>query len=220
MSKYKNIEDLKNARSWKRADNYAGYNFSEYVVAFSQNRDSDALTRANFKACLEKLGGESEDSLDDSAEVVVSHSGHWAVGWVEQILVHKKAAKKLEVLRNILNDFEDYPVIDDSALSEEEEEERQETWESCDDSMISDVLKYFESIGLSEDARDALEKDQIFREMVQDMYIEDTYCSGLDDAWAIRNNDFQRYYSSMMSGRGNPSEYVDLIKKINKELLK
>ena len=93
------------------------------VVSCGTNRDADCLTRSNFIAALEILGGESED-------VEVHRFGHWACGWFEIIIVRpdSPAAKEAEEIEAAL---ENYPVLDDTAFSELETEEADETWRVC-----------------------------------------------------------------------------------------
>ncbi len=48
---------------WQRPNSYMGPDHYGYFVGPGQNRDSDALSRSNFRVALEKLGGESECGL-------------------------------------------------------------------------------------------------------------------------------------------------------------
>lgn len=109
---------------WTLPSNYAGAEWPDHYVFLGQHRDSDALVRANFKAGLKALGGETDT-------VLVIHEGHWAVGWVEWIAIHKDDHKALELADDIMASLEDYPVVDDDAFSAEEDEEAQEVWTNC-----------------------------------------------------------------------------------------
>jgi hypothetical protein len=100
---------------WERPDNYMGKDFSDFVVVVGRSRDSDLYAESNFEVALERLGGEDEES-----GVLVARSGHWAVGWVECLLVHTKATAKLKIAYEIKESLDRYPVLDDSDLSERE----------------------------------------------------------------------------------------------------
>ena len=50
------------------------------VLPTYQTRDSEHLTKSNFEAALEMLGGEGDD-------VEVHRFGHWGPGWFEIIIV-------------------------------------------------------------------------------------------------------------------------------------
>lgn len=78
------------------------------------------LTTSNFRAILDMLGGESET-------VEVHRFGHWGPGWLEIILAAPEHAEYVEEIRRGLDD---YPVIDESLMAEEEAEEEAEAWES------------------------------------------------------------------------------------------
>ena len=61
--------------------NYTGETeFPGLYVVVCQNRDSDCLTRSNFRMALKRLGGESDS-------VVFHRFGHWACGWWEALCV-------------------------------------------------------------------------------------------------------------------------------------
>lgn len=94
---------------WKAAPNYGGDDFSNYYVVYTKHRDSDALTESNFDKALEMLGGENEE-----AGVIVARANHWAVGWVENLLVRQDATEKVAIAQEIENKLEDYPILDES----------------------------------------------------------------------------------------------------------
>lgn len=110
---------------WSRPNNYMGPNHYGYYVGPGQNRDSDALERSNFRVALERLGGESVCECEDdcSCAVQVIRDSHWAVGWIEYILVHESAADKVAILEEIQSDLDSYPVLDEDDFSQEEQDE-------------------------------------------------------------------------------------------------
>ena len=95
----------KHLKKWTYPENYFGSSFNEYYRAgVGQSRDSGMLERANFQAML------------------VERAGHWAVGWVESILILETDEKSLKIADDIMADFDDYPVIDEMLYSEMEYE--------------------------------------------------------------------------------------------------
>jgi hypothetical protein len=89
------------------------------VLLVTRTRDSDALTRANFKSVL-------ADLQEKKIEFDVHRFGHWGPGWVEIIVVppaHALYAEKLE--ESLL----DYPVFDEGALGNEENEDKERAWD-------------------------------------------------------------------------------------------
>ena len=109
---------------WEVPDNWFGEHWHGWFVGLSQNRDSDALDRSNFRAALEALGGESET-------VQVVREGHWAVGWIEWIAIHESDERALSIQYEIEGSLQDYPVLDESDWCEEESEEANEVWSNC-----------------------------------------------------------------------------------------
>jgi len=112
---------LLEANRWRRADNYAGETFEDYYVIVGRSRDSNILEEANFEAALERLGGE------DDVNVVIARASHWAVGWVESLLVSDTAPDEiLEEAEQILEDLQAYPILDEEIYVEKEEEKMRE----------------------------------------------------------------------------------------------
>ncbi len=129
---------------WKHPDSYAGHDpIGDYQVC-GQSRDSDALERSNyvriFQDMLKKaieLGqpeGLQSDYLEDEPKqwVYDFRAHHWAVGWVEQVILRASAPEELiKFLEEIRDALADYPVYDESHFSELEYEEANEYWASC-----------------------------------------------------------------------------------------
>lgn len=83
----------------------------DWLVVYGQHRDSEQLVRSNFRSILKALGGESRS-------VAIERFGHWAVGWVESILVSPGAKKKLERAQEVMEALRDYPVVDEEDYSQ------------------------------------------------------------------------------------------------------
>lgn len=103
---------------WKYPRDYFGESFEGYYIVAGRHRDSDHLQNSNFDVALEMLGGEDED-----AGVIVARSNHWAVGWIEELLVSKDAPDKIAIAEEIERKLEDYPLLDDEDFSRREYEE-------------------------------------------------------------------------------------------------
>ena len=93
---------------WKHASNYMGEDLTDYYIVVSKHRDSDYYNQSNFDVALKRLGGECEPN------VIIAHFGHWAVGWIEQILVHKDASETtIMEAEHIVDELEEYPILDE-----------------------------------------------------------------------------------------------------------
>lgn len=91
----------------------------DWFIIVAQHRDSDSLTRSNFQVLLKRLGGEGE-------RVAVERANHWAVGWVEYLMVHPHNRQGLRVAIQAHCSAYDYPVLDESHWSELEYNEAYE----------------------------------------------------------------------------------------------
>lgn len=160
--KYSHIE------LWTRASNYSGEDLSDYYVGLSQSRDSDYMTRANFDALLDRLGGESKS-------VRVARFGHWGCGWAETILVHKRATAKLKILNEAMTTLEDYPVLDDSLYAEYEREYFDETFNFYASDFERQLQIYLND--------SFLEQTDELEPVLRALYQADADYRGLEDAY-------------------------------------
>lgn len=102
---------------------FAQFDRREYYVAIGQHRDSDTLTRSNFRCMLKALNGESDT-------VLVIRDTHWAVGWVEAIYIHESDTARCVIADELLTALQDYPVIDESDWSDLQCDEAGAYWVS------------------------------------------------------------------------------------------
>lgn len=132
-------------KKWTLPDSYAGAWWPEHYVFLGQHRDSDALTRSNFRTALEKLGGERVEWVEELGKdidmVIVVRESHWAVGRVEWIGIHESNVEGIRLAEEMESEIEQYPCLDESDYSELEDEECAETWTNCYDA--TERLRYF-----------------------------------------------------------------------------
>lgn len=167
-------------KKYEAPDNYAGEHYFDYYTTLGQCRDSDCLTRANFSALLEKLGGESKT-------VIVARSSHWAVGWVESIYIHESDSKALKLADELMKKYEGYPVIDEDTLCEVEDEEIKSTIKNYTDEFRNEICNL---VGLEFDSLTKKEKQEIDTLIYQVMYEDEGY-RGVEDAWVDAESIFR-----------------------------
>lgn len=106
---------------------YWGENGAWLVVA-GRHRDSDSVEESNFRSMLRDLGGEGEF-------VAVERENHWAVGWVEHLLLHPDATELVAKAEEWREGLEDYPVYDEEDWSKLE-------WDSFHEYAASELKQY------------------------------------------------------------------------------
>ena len=111
------METYNNLSKWQYASNYGGEDFSDHYVVYTQHRDSDTLERSNFRVLVREL----EDAYPEST--YIARSGHWAVGWVEQLLIEETNYNALALAEILLEKINDYPVLDEFDWSDLQVEE-------------------------------------------------------------------------------------------------
>ena len=125
----------KHLTPWKHPADYGGFSPDGDYVILSVHRDSDCLDRSNWIRACEILGaedynaehphyGRTADDYPDRPNVYTFRAGHWAVGWVEYLLVRYDAPDSvLTEAREIVCSLADYPVLDESHYSDMEHDE-------------------------------------------------------------------------------------------------
>lgn len=104
-----------------------------------RHRDSEILDNSNFESATELLGGESEDN-----GVIIARAGHWAVGWVETLMIHKDAPHELlDKAEELLAALERYPVVDEDDYSEREYEYYSNYAEQEQERLAEAMAKHF-----------------------------------------------------------------------------
>jgi len=128
-------ELLEEARQAGQPVGYTG-DREDWLVAYSITRDSDLLTRANWEALTARL--------KDVPGWAVERFDHWAVGWLDYLLV-KPGSPAQKVAEEALEALESYPILDEEVLARLEAEEAREVWGVLTEAERREML---EKVGL------------------------------------------------------------------------
>lgn len=129
------LEILK-SRKWEHPRDYGGFSPDGDYVICGRSRDSDALEESNYRSLYRDLKCEPWNARDDEfyderPAVYDFRQGHWAVGWVETMLVREDADEDLLIrVAEIVAGLEDYCVYDEQDFSDLESEQAQDYWET------------------------------------------------------------------------------------------
>lgn len=122
--------DTLRAAQWETPSSYAGFNPVGDVLVLSINRDSDALGRSNW-AVGGTLLREAAEAAGAPESVYDWRASHWAVGWVDYLMVKRDAPESvLEAAAEILDSLSDYPALSDDHWSDLEWTEASDYWAS------------------------------------------------------------------------------------------
>lgn len=98
-------------------------------------RDSDCLSRSNYRCMIQLLGGKGTEGAKGNQEindnVAIEEASHWAVGWIQYLIINPAHAESVKIATEAIERLEDYPVLDESDYSELEQEEATEVWKNC-----------------------------------------------------------------------------------------
>ena len=106
-------------KKWSRVENYIGESYNDYYVLLSRHRDSGLVEESNFQSALKALNGKSDT-------VKIIRAKHWAVGWIEVILIHESDKEAIEKGNEIEESLKSYPIFNDEDFYERESEKRDE----------------------------------------------------------------------------------------------
>jgi len=124
---------------WTTPQDYCGFNPVGHFLLYSRNRDSSILENCNYSAIMrELLAVASSEPEPESGEnwVYDFRASHWAVGWVEYILIRPDAPKSvINEAESIACALSGYPVFSDDEYS---------------DAQYTEIYHYWERIGTRE----------------------------------------------------------------------
>lgn len=132
---------------WETSEDYAGFDPVGHILVASQHRDSDALTRSNYRCASARLikAAGLEDYIDPDvpgAPVYDWRAGHWAVGWVEYLMVRPDAPQAvLDEAQAIADALAGYPALDDEDWSALEYEEVCRYWSAMSVRHRAEVIR-------------------------------------------------------------------------------
>ena len=117
---------------WTRPDSYFGADWTGHYPIISAHRDSDCLERSNYRVALAILRAiETEECPAYDYPLQIAHERHFAVGWVDTILIDKDCLSLVKAADELLARLETYPVLDEEDWSNLEFETAATCWENC-----------------------------------------------------------------------------------------
>ena len=136
---------------WESPDSYAGHNPIGDYTLYGRTRDSSIMENSNYELILEELTDLAEqfDKLrgDDEPFVYDFRAGHWACGWVEEIIIRQDAPKQIiDRAKEIQAALSDYPVYSDDDYSERQWDEMFRYWNDID---IKERVEWLQESGES-----------------------------------------------------------------------
>lgn len=153
---------------WKMPDSYFGFNPVGDFCVYLRTRDSDTLVNSNWEELLkdfktwEKEYPFDIDSLDNSkykehydgtstapeSWIYTFSASHWAVGWVEYLLLREDAPEPLRLkIEGVLYSLKHcYPIYNEDAFCEAEYKMKSDYWNIMD---LKEKLYYCSKAGVS-----------------------------------------------------------------------
>lgn len=173
-------------RAWELPKSYIGPTYEGYVVVLGYHRDSHLIDQSNFHVTHETLKAvhkkqENREDYDED-DLTIAAASHWAVGWVETILVRATNTELVREAAKICKAIEDYPILDDSDYSYREMEERDETISNFTSLWMTEIG---EALAPNKDRNELTQaQDDDLESLCVFLFEEDCSYRGLEDAWA------------------------------------
>jgi hypothetical protein len=99
----------------------------DWYLAIGQSRDSDLIEKSNYRVVLSQLNEKfPADPETEQIDWEDAHESHWAVGWVETIIINPANQALVDFFLEIKAQLENYPILDESDWSNLEVEEHDE----------------------------------------------------------------------------------------------
>lgn len=95
---------------------YIGPRYDNCFVVCTRHRDSGVLAESNWRSILKHF------EANPHIHYKIFRAGHWAVGWVEQILVEDHDIASICFAELIQRKLRDYPIFNEDDYSELESE--------------------------------------------------------------------------------------------------
>lgn len=97
-----------------------------------QSRDSSLVEQCNWLTYVTELSRLCYEREEETEDVfAIERQSHWAVGWVEHIVLNPTKQFALEYNQSVAERLEEYPILDEELLSQLETEDALETWQNC-----------------------------------------------------------------------------------------
>jgi len=124
-------------KKWSRVENYIGESYNDYYVLLSRHRDSGLVEESNFQSALKALNGKSDT-------VKIIRAKHWAVGWIEVILIHESDKEAIEKGIEIEKSLENYPILNEDDFYEMVTEKETEMYEQIKNDADHGLFAYWD----------------------------------------------------------------------------
>ncbi len=180
------LQDLKKAMLTRPKDfGYFG-DLDLSVWGFSpiaQNRDSDLLEQSNFAKAVEVMRNKHPHSVQ------VERFGHWACGWIEQLMVKTSNKRAMQTLLELLESLEDYPVLDEEDLGNREAEQAYEAYDSWAFYEVRKLVQQEKIVALLDEYGDyapSEEQEEKIRVIVRDAILDYNPDEGTYDEESLR----------------------------------
>ena len=132
---------MEKLKLWEQPKNYFGENPVDYFVVYAQHRDSGLIQRANYEVFKNFLNMKAKAYMHEFS------ASHWAVGYVDHLLIHKDTPEEiLQEIDEMLQSIDEYAILDENVFAEMESFEAQEFWESL---LLDEKIEVCKRAGIS-----------------------------------------------------------------------
>lgn len=134
---------------WTTPDSYFGFDPVGDYILYARNRDSSILSESNWFSIQKELedlvknlpkpetrykkGYYGEDEELPSAWLYTWTASHWAVGWIEYLMVRKDAPQELLEKADEIYHFlkNQYPIWDENDYDARQDDAIYQWWKEC-----------------------------------------------------------------------------------------
>jgi len=160
-------------RIWKTPSDYGGHDPVGELTLLARHRDSSRMENHNYTRALAALQEKcAELSLPANNELAYDwRAGHWAVGWVEYIMISPEAPVEIKMLgEDLLGEIAANGLIDHEVYYEQQWEDADELYRSLSEEEVADI-----EVQVREENNDIADEEleNLCLLFVRDNYLED-----------------------------------------------
>lgn len=132
---------LNNISWWKHDSNYIGEDYSDCYVILTKHRDSSLIVESNFESVRRDIEFYYPEST------IVVRLNHWAVGWIEMLLIHSSQTEALAEADQIVYKLDNiYPIYDEDDYTSRVWDTANQIWDNAPEWEREEIC---EAIGVS-----------------------------------------------------------------------
>lgn len=114
-----------------------------WEVVFDYSRDFELIDKANLEYIKTVYGILGKSDAEFPADIRIERASHWAVGWIEYIIINPDNTEFVAIANNIAKKLADYPILSEDIYLRMQDEYYTECMEDIEREFPADILEQY-----------------------------------------------------------------------------